>query len=45
MSAHALRASARQRPEKGLQFGPNDLNFGENALRFSLDELFNHNYR
>jgi hypothetical protein len=41
MSEHAPRASARQRTQKALQYRPNALNFEENALRVSLDELFN----
>ena len=45
MSARAQRASARQMPEKGLRNSPNALNFGEIALRVSLDELLNLNAR
>ena len=45
MSARAQRASARKRPEKGLQNSPNALNFGEIAIRVSLDELLNLNAR
>jgi hypothetical protein len=45
MSARAQRASARKRPEKGLRNSPNALNFGEIALRVSLDELLNLNAR
>ena len=39
MSASAQWASARQRPEKALQYRPNALNFDEYAFRASLDEL------
>ena len=45
MSARAQRASARQRPEKGMRNSPNALNFGEIALCVSLDELLNLNAR
>lgn len=37
MSSRAPRESARKRPEKALQYGPNTLEFDENALRVSLD--------
>ena len=45
MSASAQRASARQRPEKALQYRLNALRFGETALRVSSDELLNLNSR
>jgi hypothetical protein len=45
MSARTQRENARQRPEKTLQYRLNALNFGETAIRFSLDELFNLNSR
>ena len=45
MSARALWAGARQRAEKALRYSPNVLKFGENALRVSLDELLNLNFR
>jgi hypothetical protein len=45
MSARAPRESARKRPEKALQYGLNTLEFDETALRVSLDELLNLNFR
>jgi hypothetical protein len=45
MSARAQRACARKRPAKSLRNSPNALNFGEIALRVSLDELLNLNAR
>jgi hypothetical protein len=45
MSARAQRENARQRPEKAMGYSPNALNFGETALRVSLDELLKRNSR
>jgi hypothetical protein len=45
MSASAQLENARQRPEKALPYSPNALEFGEIALRVSLDELLNLNSR
>jgi len=45
MSARAPRKSACNGPEKALQYGLNALEFDENALRVSLDELLNINSR
>ncbi len=45
MSASAQLGNARQRPEKALPYSPNALNFGETALRVSLNELLNLNFR
>ena len=45
MSAFAHRANARMRSEKGLQYNPNALKFGEIAIRVSSDELLNLNSR
>ena len=45
MSARVPRASARQRPKKTLRDYLNALNFGETALRVSLDELLKRNSR
>jgi hypothetical protein len=45
MSARAQRENARQRPEKTLRDRLNALNFGETALRVSLDELLKRNSR
>jgi hypothetical protein len=45
MSARAPRESACKGPEKALPYSPNALEFDENALRVSLDELLNLNSR
>jgi hypothetical protein len=45
MSARAPRESAFKGPEKALPYSPNALEFGEIALRVSLDELLKRNSR
>jgi hypothetical protein len=45
MSARAPWASARQRPEKAMQYRPNALNFGENARQDPWSELLRLNSR